>query len=91
MLIHQSFQLDDELAGESSSQVGVDAHLDRLESQLLEPGDLRAREVVEGEVLQRRTPPQVERGSQHLRGGVRLVGEPHAGLADRRFESSGID
>ena len=39
-VLHQLFQLTDQLAGEPALQVRLDSSLERLDSQLLEPGDL---------------------------------------------------
>ena len=87
----QGFQLDDELGREAPPQVGVDAHLDRFESQLLEPGDLRTREVVVGEVLQRGAPPQAERPPEDLAGGFRFVIERGPPSSSWPRSSAGVD
>ena len=53
-------------------EVGVDPILERSQSQLLEPRDLRLRKGLPGKVGKRCAPPQAERGAQGLRcpGGV---------------------
>ena len=39
-VLHQLFQLTDQLAGEPALQVRLDSSLERLDPQLLEPGNL---------------------------------------------------
>jgi hypothetical protein len=42
-------------------ELGIDPVLPRAEPQLLEPGDLVADELLAGEVVQRRAPPERQR------------------------------
>ena len=91
MVVHHPLQLTDQLGRETPSQIGFDSSLDCLKAQLLETRDLGTGEAVEGEVLQRRSPPQSERASQDLGSDIGFVGESGAGFVDGRFESAGVD
>ena len=58
----------------AESEVGCDARLEPLQAQLLQPPDLRLREVLERHLRQRRTAPQRERGARRVRRGGRIAG-----------------
>lgn len=65
-------------------KLGFDANLDRLQTELLEPTDLRLHEVFEGDLGQRWPEPQAQRRAQHLArlcgiaGIQRATALPHA-------------
>ena len=61
MLLHQRFELTDQLRVPAEQQVGVDAVFDRREPRLLESGDHRSRESVVREVDEGGAAPQGER------------------------------
>ena len=83
MLLHQRFELTDQLRVPAEEQVGVDAVFDRRGPRFFEPGDHRSRERIVGEVDERGAAPQRECVAQHVRGrlGVALV---QGGAAFRR-------
>ena len=72
MLLGELFQLADQLASGAQLEVGVHPLLERLESRLLEAADLVAGERLEREVLERRPPPERERGAELLCPFARL-------------------
>ncbi len=67
VLADEALQLGDELAGQPETEIGVDPVLDRLQAQLLQPGDLRLRPRLVGELLVGVTAPHGEPGPQHQR------------------------
>ena len=79
MLAGEPLELADHVAVQPELELGVDALADHDEPKLLEPSDLRLREVVECELRERRPAPQRERGLQKraplLRGKPPRVGE----------------
>ena len=92
ILRHQSLELRDQPGVPSEGQVGLDPILDRAEAQLREPGYLVAGEVLVGEVGERLTAPQLERGPELLGrpGGIAAV-ECLASLVREPFEPVGVD
>jgi hypothetical protein len=93
LLFNELFQLADELAGRAELEVGVDALLERRHPGLLQAADLVAGERLEREVLERRPPPERQRGAQLLgplvrRGATRFRGQA---LKAREVESLGVD
>ena len=64
MLGGESLELADHVAVQLELELRVDALADHDEPQLLEPSDLRLREVVERELRERRPTPQRKRGLQ---------------------------
>jgi hypothetical protein len=78
----EGFELGDEVAAVPELQLGIDSLLDRLQAQLVEPGDLRLREGLEAEVGERLPPPEVECLPQSHRspGGISTRPELAAGL-----------
>ncbi len=58
VLIDEDRELGDQLRPLSAPQIGLDAGLDRFEAELFEPGDLGPRELLVGEVLERRASPE---------------------------------
>ena len=68
----ERFELRDEIVVMAERELEVDAPLGARKAQLLEPLDLVLREVVVGEIDQRRTAPQRERLAQLPRGGSTL-------------------
>ena len=66
MLLDQLLQFADQLSGGAQLEVGVHSLLERRESRLLEAADLVAGERLEREVLERRPPPERERGAELL-------------------------
>ena len=67
MLLHQRFELTNQLRVAPEHQVGVDAVLDRREPRLFESGDHRSRERVVCEVDQCGAAPKRERVAQPRR------------------------
>jgi hypothetical protein len=93
MLLDELLQLPDQLAGRAQLEVGVDPLLERRESRLLQTADLVAGERLEGEVLERRPPPERQRGAELLGSLARLGptclrGEP---LKARQVELLRVD
>ena len=73
VLADETLQLGDELAGQPEPEIGVDPVLDRLQSQLLEPGDLRLGPRLVGELLVGVTAPHRQPGPQR-QGRARRIG-----------------
>ena len=67
ILLHQRFELTDQLRVPAEQQVGVDAVFDCREPRLFESGDHRSREGVVREVDECGAAPQCERVAQHRR------------------------
>jgi hypothetical protein len=93
MLLDQLLQFADQLPGGAQLEVGVHPLLERGESRLLEAADLVAGERLEREVLERRPPPERERGAELLcplarLGPACLRGEP---LEARQVELLRVD
>ena len=61
VLVDERLELGDELAGAAQLEIGVDPFLERVEAKLLETADLVLRERLEGEVGERRSPPDRQR------------------------------
>ena len=57
MLGHESAQLADQLARAPEPEIGIDALLDRLEPQLLEPLQLPRQRALQGQLRQGRASP----------------------------------
>ena len=92
MLGDQGLELGDERGVAAEGEVGVDAVLERVETQLLEPADLVLGEGLVGEVGQRRAAPEIERLSQTLGGAVGVAAiERLAALAGEALEAVGVD
>ena len=89
---HEPAQLTDDLGVATGREVGLDADLERGLSLLLEPGDLRLGERLEGQVGERRPAPQRECFAQD-RG--RTVGVPGgqraAAVLDQPLEALGVE
>ena len=93
MLLDELLQLAGQVASGAQLEVGVDALLERRESRLLQAADLIAGERLEGEVLERRSSPERQRGAELLGplarlGPAGLRGEP---LEARQVESLRVD
>jgi hypothetical protein len=84
----ERLELPGDLRVPARGEVGVDALLERREPQLLQPGDLRLRERLVGQVGERRPAPQAERLAQHPRG---RAGIGAAGLGDQRLEARRVE
>ena len=67
----ERLELADDVAVAAELEVGVDPLLDRDEAQLLEPADLRLRQVVERELGERRAAPERERADEQRAALVR--------------------
>ena len=92
LLDDEALELRDELAVPGEREVGVDPVLERGQSQLLEPRDLRLRERLPREVGERCAPPQAERGAQRLsRAGRVPVREPRPPLVAETDEPVEVD
>src|SRR5439155_14187984 len=63
-----------ELTMSAEGEVGLDSILERRESKLLEPNDLRLCERLPREIGERCTAPERERGAQRLRRACRVGG-----------------
>jgi hypothetical protein len=72
VFLDELLQLTDELARGAQLEVGVHPLLERRESRLLQAADLVAGERLEGEVLERRPPPERQRGAELLGALTRL-------------------
>jgi hypothetical protein len=82
MLGEQDAEIADHVAMVPDSELGVDRELDRAQPKLLEPPNLRGRERLLGDVGERRTMPELERGpSCAIRG-------PLLGLAPGSFDET---
>jgi hypothetical protein len=93
MLLDELFQLAYQLPGGAQLEVGVHPLLERCESRLLQAADLVAGERLEREVLERRPPPERQRGAELLGSLARLgpaclSGEP---LEARQVELLRVD
>ena len=75
-------ELADDVRSATLRELGVDPTLGRRRAQLLEPGGFRPRELVVGELLQRRPPVEREGTGEGLRSLCVLatLGEPGAGV-----------
>ena len=67
VLADETLELADHIAVAPELELGVDALAEDNEPQLLEPPDLRLREVVERELGERRPAPERERGCRSAR------------------------
>ena len=63
----EGFEVGDEITLAPEREVCVDPFLDRGQVELVQPGDLVLGERVEGEVGERRAPPEVERLTEERR------------------------
>ena len=88
MLTGESLELADHVAVQPELELGVDALADHDESKLLEPSNLRLREVVECELRERRPAPQRKRGLQ--KRAPLLRGKPPR-VDERVLETTCID
>ena len=85
---HERAELADDFAMASETEQGLDPVLCRAKPQLLEPLDLGAGEVVEGELRQRRPSPEPERLVEHVNGlGLRAVVERTPASIDESLEA----
>src|ERR671922_3062932 len=67
MLVHEGFELRDQVRVPAELEVGVEALLERCEAKLIEPRDL-VRERLVGQVAERWAAPLAQRLAQLLRG-----------------------
>ena len=86
MLADERLELADDVAVSAELEVGVDPLLERDEPQLLEPADLRLREVVERELRERRASPERERADEQLAALLRAGSgaRPPSSCSNRR-------
>ncbi|MEY2401603.1 MAG: hypothetical protein QOJ08_1714 [Ilumatobacteraceae bacterium] len=91
VLLHQVLELTDQFARKAALQIGLDSSLQRLDLQLLEPGDLCSREVVVREVLERVTVPERECLAEDLGSGVGFDRHSRSRLVYGRFEAPGVN
>ncbi len=91
MLTHERLELRDQLASEATREVGVDAKLDRLQTELLETGDLGLRERFVREVLERSTAPERQRLTEHERRRRRVDFDQRPPLGDHPLEAQRVD
>ena len=85
---HERAELADDFAMAAETKQGLDPVLCRAKPQLLEPLDLGAGEVVEGELCQRRPSPELERLVEHVNGlGLRAVVDCTLCLDDESLEA----
>ena len=72
-------------------EIGVDAELDGLQAQLLEPGDLGLGERLVGEVLVRAAAPERQRLADHDRRRRRVAVDEQPALLEQLLEPPGVD
>ena len=84
----EPFELADDVAVATELEVGVDALGESDETELVQPPDLRLREVLERELRERRSPPQLECAYEMLASLLRR--EP-ARVRERALEAVRID
>jgi hypothetical protein len=90
--LHERLELGDDLGVATEREVGVDAVHQRSEPELLEPTDLRLREVEEGEIGERRPAPERERLAQPDGGLHRVaVGECTTARLVQALEECGVE
>jgi hypothetical protein len=87
MIVYERLQLADDFGVASCGEIGLDAQLDRGETQLLEAADLAARERLVLEVGQRWPPPERESAPEPFaRFSGRTRSEMLPGLFEQPFE-----
>ena len=91
VLSRQGQQFRDQFAGEPPSEVGIDACLDRLQPELVEPRDLLLCERLICELLVGVPAPQRQRLPQHRRGGLRIFGDELTTLHGQPLEQQRVD
>ena len=84
----ERLELGDEARPLPELEVGVDALLDRLHTELLEPADLCLGEGLERQIREWRSPPERERLPQ-LRRALQSLSRPR--LGDETLEAAEID
>ena len=86
VLADERLQLADDVAVRPELEISVDPLADDDEAKLLEPADLRLREVVERELRERRPAPERERRLQPARAAPRreAAAHPRARCSKRR-------
>jgi hypothetical protein len=84
-------QLAAERGVPAQGELGVDAVFQGGEPQVGEPGDLRLRERLEGEVGKRLSPPQRQCGVQQRRRLLRCGAQEGPRLPDQPLEPDGVD
>ena len=89
VLRDERLELRHQLVMAAERQVGVDAILDRRETELLQPGDLALRERLVPELGQRLPAPERERLAQAGRPLLRIVALSR--LRDQRLEPGQVD
>ena len=92
MLLHELAQLGHERLVPAERELGVDPILERLEPELLEPVDVRARERLVGQVGERTAPPERQRRPQPIRRCADVaVFEQPAAFTGQALEPLGIE
>ena len=84
----EHLELADDVTVKATLDVGVDALLERIEPQLLEPPDLTLRELLARQIGERRAAPERQRRPQQLRS---LAGRERARLDEHGLEAKGVD
>ena len=92
MLVHERFELLDQLGGQSERELGFDPLLQRDETQILEPLRLELQGAVVRETCEGLPAPELERRAQLLRSAPdRTVGEGRLSLSDQTLEPARVD
>ena len=89
MLGDEGLELSDEICVAAEPELELDPLADHQETEIVEPCDLRASEVLEGKFLQRRTSPERERFAQQFDRALRVV--LRARFGDERLEAVAIE
>ena len=84
----EPFELADDVAVATELEIGVDALRKSGETELVQPPDLRLREVLERELRERRSPPQLERAHEML---ASLLRREAARVRERALEPVRVD
>jgi hypothetical protein len=72
MLGHERRELAEQLLVASQGEVGLDARPETREAQLVQARDLRPREGLVAQLVQRRSAPERHRRMQRVAGGRRV-------------------
>jgi hypothetical protein len=91
MLPHERFELGDQLLRETAGEVDLDARLDHLEPQLLEPRDLPLGGRLVRELLERSAAPHRQGFAEHDRRGAGIASHERAAFTDEVFEPPRVD
>jgi hypothetical protein len=92
VLGHEGLELGHRLAVAPEREVGVEAELERRETDLLEPDDRGLREALVGDVGERRTAPQRQRLAEPRRGlGRHAAGEQAPSLVHEPLEAVEVE